>query len=376
MLRSPEQFPVAARSKLILEQATAALHSGDPGDAERLLRKHLLEQPRDAAVLTKLAELANGGHRIEEATMLLRRAADADPSTQSRMALIRHLNQYVGAQPTLQEIEKLSASERTDFNALAIEAACQGALGNHVRQIAILEQLVAGNRRNVVTLKALGEALKTVNRTEEAIAALCRAVDAEPTYGEGWWTLSNFKSYKFTDRDVSAMRKAARRKISEEDALHIHFALGAAYEQRREFAIAFRHYEAGNALRRRGFDPQSMRITDLVDRALATFGKELFDLHKENGASTNAPIFVVGVHRSGSTLIEQILASHPLIEGTAELPVMQFLWERLARIASVRDRGPFEELLKLDGAAVTAIGNEYIERTQVFRTTDRLNNPC
>lgn len=371
MSHLPRFQPASAKSKLVLEQAAAALHAGDRGDAERLLRRHLLEQPQDAAALSRLAELVIGEQQVEEATMLLRRAAGADPTNDRRMALIFHLHRYIGAQATLEEIEKLPASLRNNFTVLAIEAACQGSLGDHDRQIAIYEELAQADPRNAPLLKTLGDALKTVGRTDDAIAVLRKAVDARPSYGEGWWTLSNFKSHKFGDRDISIMRKALRQKISEEDALHFHFALGAAYEQRGDFANSFKHYEAGNALRRKGFNSDSVRITGLIDRAVATYVPELFARHRGHGHPASDPIFVVGLHRSGSTLIEQILASHLLIEGTAELSVMQFLWERLGRMASLHGRGPWQEMAELDGAAITAIGEEYVERTRAFRMTDR-----
>ena len=362
---------VEAKSKLVLEQATAALHAGDRGDAERLLRRYLLEQPLDASALTKLAELVIEENNVEEATILFRRAAGADPTNVRRLALIWHLQCYVGAQPALDEIEKLPAGLRTEFRVLAIEASCRGWIGDHERQIAIYQELLHVDPGNAALLKALGDVLKTVGRTEDAIVALRKAIEAKPTYGEGWWTLANFKSHKFSDRDISAMRKALKRRLSDEDALHFHFALGAAYEQRQEFASSFRHYDAGNALRRKGLDPRSMRITDLIDQAVTAYDLELFERHKGKGHPAADPIFVVGVHRSGSTLIEQILASHPLIEGTAELSVMQQMWERMCRIASLHGRNPFQELLELGSDALRAIGEEYVERTRAFRTTDR-----
>lgn len=371
MSHLPGFQPAAAKSRLTLEQAAAALHAGDRGDAERLLRKHLLEQPQDAAALTKLAELVIGEQRVEEATMLLRRAAGADPTNDRRLALIWHLQRYIGAQATIEEIERLPPSLRNNVHVLAVEAACRGSLGEHDRQIAIYEELAQVDPNNAALLKSWGDALKTIGQTDEAIAMLRKAVEARPSYGEGWWTLSNFKSHKFSDRDITTMRKALRQKISEEDALHFHFTLGAAYEQRSEFANSFKHYEAGNALRRKGFNPDSMRITGLIDRAVATYVPELFERHEGCGHPSSDPIFVVGLHRSGSTLIEQILASHPLIEGTAELTVMQYIWERLGRIASLHGRDPFQELVELDSAAIRAIGEEYIERTRAFRMTDR-----
>ena len=367
----PELPPAAAKSKLVLEQATAALQNGDRGDAERLLRKHLLEQPRDAAALVKLAELAIDQRQIEEATTLLRRAAGADPTPARRLALIRHLQQFVGAEPVIKEIESLPQAMRRSFDVLAIEAAMRGVLGEHERQIAIYRELARLNPGNAALWKTLGDALKTVGRTDDAIAAMRNSIEAGPTYGEAWWTLSNFKTYRFSDRDISAMKKALRGKPTDEDALHFHFALGEAFEQRGDYAKSFQHYDAGNAIRRKGLAPAAMRVTGYVDAAVATFTSELFKQLQSAGTEARDPIFVLGLHRSGSTLVEQILASHPLIEGTIELTLMQQIWDRLGRIAALSGRGPFEEVLRLHADDIRKIGEEYIERASAFRTSGR-----
>ena len=361
----------AAKSKLVLEQATASLQAGDRGDAERLLRKHLLEQPIDAMVLAKLAELAMDVGHVEEATVLLRRAVGAQPTPERRLMLIQHLQHYVGAEQTLEEIETLPPNIRDSFDVLAIEAAVRGFLGDHDRQIAIYEEIGRRDPGNPAVWKTLGDALKTVGRTDDAVTALRRAIEVRPTYGEAYWTLANFKSFKFTDKDISAMRKALRRKLSDEDALYFHFALGEAYEAHKSFAKSFQHYEAGNAIRRKGIPSSSLRITDFVERATAALRPEVFEYFQGAGAEARDPIFVVGLQRSGSTLIEQILASHPLIEGTAELSVMQHIWDRLGRIGMLHGRGPFQELLQLSGSDIRKIGEEYLERTRAFRLTDK-----
>ena len=361
----------SAKSKMILEQASVALQAGDKGDAERLLRHHLLVQPNDAAALDKLAGLAIGAGNVEEATMLLRRAAGSDPTVTRLQSLIFHLQTQVGAQAALDEINKLPSVYRTDFIILACEAACLGRLGNHVRQIEIYKALERSDPRNAPLLKSLADAYKTVGRIDDAVAAAKRAIEADPGYGEAWWTLSNFKSYEFNRREISTMRKMLRRHRSESDALHLHFALGTAFGQHGDYANSFRHFEAGNAIRRNGLSIEAMCITPLIDQAIAAYDAALFERHKLAGHPAKDPIFVVGLHRSGSTLIEQILASHPLIEGTAELTVMQQIWERLARFAELHGRNPFEELRDLDSETLTAIGEEYVERTRDFRVTDR-----
>jgi len=363
--------PAAAKSKLVLEQATAALQAGDLGDAERLLRKHLLEQPRDAAALAKLAELAIDQKHVEEATVLLRRAAGADPSPQRQIALVNHMQRFGGAELTIREIEALPLNVRTRFDMQAIEAASRGYLGDYDRQIAIYEELARLNPGNASLWKTLGDAYKTVGRTDDAVAALRKAILAQPTYGEGFWTLSNFKSFRFTGRDISAMKKALRGKLTDEDALHFHFALGKAYEDRNDYARSFEHYDAGNRIRIADLSPSALRITGFVDRAIASYPPALFEHHGGGGCQAPDPIFVLGLHRSGSTLIEQILASHSMIEGTVELTIMTQIWERLGRIAALSGRGHFQELHRLDGAEIRKIGEEYLERARAFRLTDR-----
>jgi tetratricopeptide (TPR) repeat protein len=360
-----------SKSKLIVEQATAALQAGDRNEAERLLRKQLIEQPSDAVAMTKLAELALDRRQIEEATVLMRRAATADPTPEQQMMLVRHLHTHVGAQATLDEIDVLPLALRNSFEVLSLQAGALGILGDHDRQIGIYEKLAANNPRNAALWKTLGDTLKTIGRTDEAVTALRRAIEANPNYGEAWWTLSNFKSFRFTDKDVAAMRKALRGKLSDEDALHFHFALGQAFEHSKNYPKSFQHYDAGNALRRKSVNPAQMRATDHVERAIAALTPELFDRHKRHGYRKGGPIFVLGLHRSGSTLIEQILASHPLIEGTTEITVMNQIWERICRLAAKSGLGPFQALHRMEGAELKAIGEEYLDRARPFRATDK-----
>ena len=363
--------PVLGRSRLVIEQASAALRAGDSIDAEWMLRKHLLEQPGDGQALAMLAEIAIDQRRLEEATVLLRRAAGVDPSPGRRLALIRHLQAYGGAAIALAEIEALPGPIRKAFDIRAFEAALLGILGNHDRQIALHEALTTEYPRDPALWISLGNALKTVGRTDDAVAAVRQAIDAKPTFGEAYWTLANFKSFRFTDRDVAAMRKALRGKLDDIDRLHFDFALGKAFEDREDFARSFQHYAAGNRGRSTGMKPEQMRVSGFIDHAIATFSRELFDRHTGAGCKARGPIFVIGLQRSGSTLIEQILSCHPMIEGTNELLVMQQIWDRLARMAAISGRNPFGDIAQWESAAFDDIGAEYLERTRAFRLTDR-----
>jgi tetratricopeptide (TPR) repeat protein len=358
---------LAGKSGLVIQQANDALMTGNAAEAEWTLRRRLLEEPADAAVLAKLTEIVLARGQVEEATVLLRRAVAADPAIERRMALIRHLQKYVGANEVLHEINALPLEIRSSAEVLELEAAMSGFLGDQDRQIAIYEKLVAEDDKNSAVWLALGDALRMVGRIDEAAAAVRKAIAARPTFGEAWWTLASFKSYRFAGKDVSAMRKALRGKLVDGDALNFHFALGKALEDRGEFAKSFRHYEVGNAICRKGIAPAQTRVTDHVDRSIAAFTAELFGRNRGGGCSKPDPIFVVGLHRSGSTLIEQILAGHPLIEATNELTSMHILWQRIARLADRAGRSPFEELVRLGPSDFAAIGEEYLERAKPFR---------
>ncbi|MFL6753186.1 MAG: tetratricopeptide repeat-containing sulfotransferase family protein [Sphingomicrobium sp.] len=367
VLRSP-QSAKAGQSRPGADFASAALRSGNAAGARQYLQDRLLKNPRDADALTKLAEVAVAERNMDEAALLLRRAVAADPSRQRRMALILHLKRYASPAVALQAIEELPSALRAGFDVRAIEAALLGVLGLHERQIRLYQEMVRERSGKSALWMSLGNALKTVGRTDEAVAALRRGVAAEPTFGEAYWTLANFKSFAFSDRDLAQMRQALRRKLSDQDALHIHFALGKAYEDRGDYEQSFRHYAEGNALRAATFRPGQTSVTELVDQSIATFTPEFFERNAGAGSPEAGPIFVVGLNRSGSTLVEQILASHPLIEGTTELAVMNHMRDRLADAAGTN---AVDAIAGLDRAQFAAIGAEYLERTRAFRHTDR-----
>jgi tetratricopeptide (TPR) repeat protein len=359
----------SARSKVALQFASAALRTGDRLKAQMLLRDRLVEDPADANALTALAELSVEDRRIEEATVLLRRAADADPAPERRIALINHLQKHSFAALALRELEQLPPSVRERFEVGAVEAKTLSHLGMHREQIAVYDRMLKEKPDKPGIWMNLANALKTVGRTDEAVRALKRATKLKPTLGQAYWALANFKSYKFTPADITQMQQALRANLDIEEALHIHFALGKAYEDRSDYEASFRHYSAGNALRTKQIDPDQASITGLVDEVMAQCTPELFDRLEGAGCPAPDPIFVFGLHRSGSTLIEQILASHPEIEGTAELTVFNTVISRRRRVSG-------QSVAELIGAMTPEqareIGEEYLELTRPFRHTKRL----
>ena len=359
------------KSKLAVEQAAAAMRAGDLADAERTLRNRLLEAPNDVEVLARLGDMLNEQGRPLDASVLYKRAlAVAPKADQVRLALAHQLEKLGQSEPALAEVEALEGPIRSSFSARALEAALLGKLGVHDRELAIYEGMVRDFPDREVLWMCLGNTLKTVGRTDEAVKALRQAIKVRPTYGEAYWSLANLKTFRFDARDIAAMRKALKSKLDESDALHFHFALGKALEDADDPKGSFEHYAAGNRIRAGQLNPSGMVVTNRTDAAIATFTAPLFERCAGLGHQAPDPIFVVSLQRSGSTLIEQILATHPMIEGTSELIVLEQMWTRLATLPGAGNNA-FRGLLGLQPADLEALGAEYLERTRPFRLTER-----
>ena len=314
-----------------------------------------------------LAEIALSEQSIEEATILFRRAALADPSAARATALILHLRRIGRPDLALHEIDQMPKAERETYDIKALEADARAALGDYEGQIRLCRSMANERPSGARVWIVLANALTTVGRTDEAVKALRRAIRAQPTSGEAYWTLANLKSFKFSASDIAQMRRITEGNLHFEDAINIHFALGKAFEDRKEFAKSFHHYAVANAIRAKTLAPEKKPVSEMVDQSIATFTRKYFEERTGEACLETGPIFVVGMHRAGSTLVEQILASHPLVEGASELPTMHDIRCRLERTSGTNAVAAMAALKPRD---FKMIGSEYIERTRAYRRTD------
>ncbi|MBO9498034.1 MAG: sulfotransferase [Novosphingobium sp.] len=385
-LRAAGEESEAAEAEMTAVRATAfepemvaiagAMLANDLPRAEAGLRARLKAQPTDAAAIRLMAELAARIGRYGDAETLLRRALELAPGfavARANLALV--LNRQQRYAEALAELDALSLSggDAQDASANAmLRAAVLGRTGDYEEAATLYAQLVQAFPRHARMWMSYGHVLKTIGRQDEAIAAYRTAIACQGDLGEVWWSLANLKTVRFDDADVAAMEQALAGdpEPTEEDRLHLHFALGKAYGDRDEPEPSFRHYAQGNALRsaQLGYDPAG--VAAQVDQAIATFTPAFFAARAGQGDPAPDPVFVLGLPRAGSTLVEQILSSHSQVEGTMELPDIPALALREARaMGSPRDW--IAASAKMRPEQLAALGAEFLERTRVQRKTGK-----
>jgi predicted Zn-dependent protease len=349
-----------------LRGAAEAIFAGRLGEAEDQLRAHLAARLDDATATRMLAELYLRRGRYVDAEILFARCLELDPGHDgARFSYADALFRQQKAPEAIKQIEALLARAPQDPAYLNLFAACLALVGEDARVIAIYEALLADFPKQPRLWLNYGHILRAVGRQEDAVAAYKRSLALAPGLGDAYWSLANLKVAAFGPADEAAMLAALTRSdLTVDDRLHLHYALGKALEDRRDPAGAFGHYAQGAALRRAETPYDADETTAQIRRAEALFTKPFFAARAGAGSASPAPIFIVGLPRAGSTLIEQILASHSQVEGTMELPNIGLI---------ARDFGPAypEALTGLSPDALTALGDRYLAETQVHRKLGR-----
>lgn len=348
-----------------LVRAALAMNENDLPTAEPLLRSLLKEDPFDVRAIRLFAELAGRIGRYQDAENLLRRAIELAPQfTAARANLALVLYRTNRAPEALEELARVTADDPDNAGHANLQAAAYGRIGEFDEALALYEQVLRQAPNQPRVWMSYGHMLKTVGRQADGVAAYRKAIELLPVLGEAWWSLANLKTVKFSGDDIAAMQAAlSRDDLTPEDRWHLDFSLGKAFEDRGEAEASFAHYAAGNELRRRRMPYQAQDTTDSVEAAIATFTPALIAGFAGQGCDAPDPIFVLGMPRAGSTLVEQILASHSQVEGTSELSDIGFLARQVEGYPAGLADLPEGELRKL--------GEAYLARTRVQRHTSR-----
>ena len=355
-----------------LMNAALALAENRIPEAEHELREHLKRHPTDVAAIRMLAEVAARIGRMGDAEILLSRCVELAPGfTAARQNYAMVLHRQNKPAQAMAEVNRLLADEPGNPGMRNLKAAILGRTGDFEDSIELYKAVLADYPRQPKVWMSLGHALKTAGKTAPSIEAYRRCIELAPEFGEAWWSLANLKTFRFSADEIAIMRtQLERTDLTNDDRFHFHFSLGKALEDAGEYAESFSHYAAGNALRRKLIRYDADDNEAHVSRSKRLFTREFFAQRAGWGFEAPDPIFVVGLPRSGSTLIEQILASHSQVEGTQELPDITMI-ARVVGNRTTRTEGSAypRALAKFSADEVRALGEKYIAQTRIQRKT-------
>jgi tetratricopeptide (TPR) repeat protein len=351
--------------------ASALFYDGELADSERMVRDFLLQHGHHVEAMRLLARIGMEHDVLDDAQLLLEGVLDLEPDYRAarfeyaQVLCRRHL--YVEAQ---QQIEKLLGMERSNRDYRTLHAMTCVGLGQHERAMELYRALLPGAVNPAELHLSIAHSLKTLGRQAPAITEYHAAAAAREGFGDAWWSLANLKTYRFTAAELEQMRVAeASASTGPIDRYHLCFALGKALEDRGEYAASFEYYTRGNALKHAASRYRPEVIEQNTHLQIELCNRELFARHAGSGAPAADPIFIVGLPRSGSTLLEQILASHSRIEGTHELAdITRMVVELQGRdwqLANPRYPGVLAQMTAED---FRRLGEKYLRDTHSYRS--------
>ena len=359
-------------------RAWSLFSDGELSAAETILKAFLLSSCEDAEALRLLARIEHQLGVLDDAEALLEAALKLAPNYHAaRLDFVRVLidrQKYLRAR---EEIDTILRLEPDNMDWLSLQASACVGLGEHKTAILLYRHLLAESPESAELLVSLGHSLKAVGQRKEATESYQLAAVSRPGFGDAWWSLANLKTYRFSVDEIERMRAEesapAARSV---DRSHLCFALGKALEDRSEYAESWQFYERGNALKRAEslYHPGSTETS--TRRQMEVCTPHFFAARAGFGAAYPDPIFIVGLPRSGSTLIEQILASHSQVDGTQELADIQRIVLEFRsrppghgdpRLASGKDDAYPSVLAELAAEDFRRLGERYIADTRAYR---------
>ena len=353
-----------------LVSAASFIHQGELQKAERLCRQFLKAEPRHPEAMRLLAELGSRFQILDDAEFLLESCLTYHPDyIRARLDYVAVLHRRQKFDKALEQAGRLVETDPENPSFLAALANAQQACGDFETAIQTYGAVLQRDPTSHTVQLAQGHALKTMGRTPEAIDAYRKAYAIKPGFGDAFWSLANLKTYRFTADEMAALNHLANdQESAEDDRIHACFALGKALEDDAAYAEAFGCYARGNALRRAQGRFRHKAYLAELDHQKTHFDADFFAQRAGQGHPAPDPIFILGLPRAGSTLLEQILASHSQVDGTMELANMVGLAHRLG------GRGPSGEtarypaiLADLGNDDLATMGRTYITDTQGHR---------
>jgi len=351
-------------------QATSLLSDGELTQAEQLIRPYLQRVGNDVEGMRLLARIAVARDVLDDADTLLSAVLEIAPDFHAarfdyaKVLFERHLYQRA-----CEEVEALLAMDPQHLDYRALQASVCVGLGEHERATGLYRELLREVPQAADLHLSLAHSLKTQGQRSEAIDAYQAAIAARPSFGDAYWSLANLKTYRFTDEEIDRMTAAeAASETPVVDRYHLCFALGKALEDRNEHAASWQHYERGNALKRVESHYRPEIIETNTRQQIEVCTREFFAAREGAGAPSPDPIFIVGLPRAGSTLLEQILASHSQVDGTQELAdIPRIVLELQGREPDLDDPRYPAVLADMQPEDFRRLGEKYLCDTRIYR---------
>ncbi len=349
--------------------ARSMFADGEIEAAEKLVRQYLLTHGDHIEGMRLLAQIGMKHDVLDDAELLLEGVLQMEPQYRAaRFDYVQVLLQRHKHREAREQIRLLLEAEPDNRAYLTAQATISTELGECEQALALYGELLREAPDHPELHLSVAHTLKTLGRQQEAVEAYQRAAAARPGYGDAYWSLANLKTYRFTDEQIERMRQAeAAPRVALADRFHLCFALGKALEDRGDYAQSFAYYERGNALKKSEcrYRPEFTERNTALQIEVCT--REFFAAREGWGCPSEAPIFVIGLPRSGSTLIEQILASHSQVEGTMELSDIPRLVQQLRGRGGEADSRYPAVLAELSRADFTRFGEQYLTDTRLYR---------
>ncbi len=364
------QHLLASNEDPNLVRAVDLFRAGKLGQSERLCRDVLQDNPTNITAIRLLAEIGIKIGVYADAEHLLERCLELAPDFQlARLNYANVLSKREKLEEALVEVDRLLEEDPDKPAYLAQRAATLVRMGDFEKALPCYAYLLSHFPAQAKIVLSNGHALKTVGRLDDAIAAYRHAIDLRPTFGDGYWSLANLKTFRFDDADLEAMRVAIDDPAAtHEDHFHLCFALGKALDDREQYDDAFRYYQKGNRIKEKLEGYEASTAEEITTKIRSTCDDELFAAQGGKGCPAPDPIFIVGLPRSGSTLLEQILASHSQVDGTKELVHILSFVRRLGGRRSKSETSRYPEVLaELPAEQLAELGQEYLDRTRIQR---------
>jgi tetratricopeptide (TPR) repeat protein len=351
--------------------ATSLFEDGDLEVAESLVRAYLLKHGDQIEAMRLLARIGIVRKVFDDAELLLAAVLELAPGYRTaRKEYADVLVENHKYQAARKQLEQLLREDPSNRAYRTLYATTSVGLGEQARAVLSYRELLQDSPADADLHLSIAHALKTLGQRDEAIASYRQAAAYRPNFGDAYWSLANLKTYRFTEEELTRLRAAeADPSTGLVDRYHLCFALGKALEDRSEFAESYRYYELGNTLKRAESKYRAEIIENNTQQQIAVCTPEFFAGRRGWGVADRDPIFIVGLPRSGSTLLEQILASHSQVEGTQELATVQQI------VAKLRGRDPdlnnprYPRILaELKTADFQELGEHYLAETRVYRS--------